>query len=107
MFSDSQKSSADGLDRLATLDTRTDATSSPNEYALSDQEKGRDDPNAPNSSVLSGSGGKDFRTMTRWNTLFALVTNQLGLGVLSLPSTFQTIGLIPGIIAMIFFATIT
>ncbi|KAI9035577.1 uncharacterized protein KD926_003237 [Aspergillus affinis] len=46
-------------------------------------------------------GGKDYRTLGRWDTVFALVTNQVGLGVLSLPSCLKTLGVVPGVIAII------
>lgn len=46
-------------------------------------------------------GGKNFRNMSKWDTVFALLTNQVGLGVLSLPGVLKTLGIIPGIIAII------
>ncbi|KAJ4185853.1 hypothetical protein NW755_008305 [Fusarium falciforme] len=46
-------------------------------------------------------GGKNYRTLGRWDTILILFTNQLGLGILSLPSTIKTLGVIPGIIAII------
>ncbi len=52
-------------------------------------------------------GGENYRTMGRWSTLFAMVTNQLGLGFLSLPSAVMTLGVVPGVIAIIGFGTIT
>src|SRR5690349_12302236 len=55
---------------------------------------------ADNSNIYS-QGGKNFRTLTRWDTIFILVANQVGLGILSLPSTLKTLGLIPGIIAIL------
>ena len=48
-----------------------------------------------------GEGSKNFRNMTKWDTTFALLTNQVGLGVLSLPSVLKTMGIIPGIIAIV------
>lgn len=57
--------------------------------------------------VFGGEGGKNFRTMSRFDTIFALLTNQFGLGALGLPSAFQTLGLIPGIIVLIGAAAIT
>ncbi|KAK7402449.1 hypothetical protein QQX98_011810 [Neonectria punicea] len=48
-----------------------------------------------------GEGSKNFRTMTKWDTVFALLTNQVGLGVLSLPAVLKVFGIIPGIIAII------
>ncbi|KAH8706355.1 transmembrane amino acid transporter protein-domain-containing protein [Ilyonectria robusta] len=48
-----------------------------------------------------GEGSKNFRTMTKWDTVFALLTNQVGLGVLSLPGVLKVFGIIPGIIAII------
>ncbi|KAF4986692.1 hypothetical protein FDECE_15818, partial [Fusarium decemcellulare] len=42
-----------------------------------------------------------FRTMSRWDTIFVLLTNQVGLGVLTLPSVLKTMGLVPGTIAIV------
>ncbi|KAM5341888.1 hypothetical protein ACJ41O_014919 [Fusarium nematophilum] len=50
--------------------------------------------------IFGGAGGKNYRVMTRWQTLFALLTNQFGIGALGLPSAFRDIGLIPGLITI-------
>ncbi|EEU46700.1 uncharacterized protein NECHADRAFT_36802 [Fusarium vanettenii 77-13-4] len=57
--------------------------------------------------VFGGEGGANFRTMGRFDTVFALLTNQFGLGALALPSVFKTLGLIPGLITLIGGALIT
>lgn len=59
-----------------------------------------------NESVEEGSnvfdkGGKSYRTMGRKNTAFILITNQVGLGILSLPGILQTLGIVPGVIAIV------
>ncbi|KAK7415430.1 hypothetical protein QQX98_005881 [Neonectria punicea] len=46
-------------------------------------------------------GDKSYRTMKRWDTIFMLFTNQIGLGILSLPTVLKTLGMIPGLIAII------
>lgn len=46
-------------------------------------------------------GGKNYRTMGRWDTALVLITNQVGLGILSLPAQLQTLGIVPGVIAII------
>jgi hypothetical protein len=46
-------------------------------------------------------GGKNYRTMGRKNTTFVLITNQVGLGILSLPGIVQTLGIVPGVIAIV------
>ncbi|KAF9761044.1 hypothetical protein IL306_003985 [Fusarium sp. DS 682] len=46
-------------------------------------------------------GGKNYRTLGKWDTVFVLVTNQVGLGVLSLPGCLKVLGVVPGIIAII------
>ncbi|RSL45862.1 hypothetical protein CEP54_014106 [Fusarium duplospermum] len=45
--------------------------------------------------------------MSRRDTIFVLLTNQVGLGVLSLPSVLKTLGLIPGTIAIIGLGTLS
>ncbi|KAF4470755.1 hypothetical protein FALBO_2356 [Fusarium albosuccineum] len=49
---------------------------------------------------FGGDGGKNYRTMGRWDTVLVLLTNQIGLGFLSLPGVLRDLGLIPGIIAV-------
>ncbi|KAM5349048.1 hypothetical protein ACJ41O_008871 [Fusarium nematophilum] len=46
-------------------------------------------------------GGKNYRTLGRWDTILVLFMNQLGLGILSLPASLRTLGIVPGIIAII------
>ena len=52
-------------------------------------------------------GGKSFRTLGRWDTIFVLFTNQVGLGILSLPSILKTLGIVPGIIGIIGIGSLT
>ncbi|KAJ6437246.1 amino acid transporter [Purpureocillium lavendulum] len=61
-----------------------------------------DDGAAPPANIFSEGGtGKTYRTLTRWDTILVLVTNQVGLGILSLPKILLTLGLVPGIIAIL------
>ncbi|KPM39513.1 hypothetical protein AK830_g7039 [Neonectria ditissima] len=53
-----------------------------------------------NSNVFD-QGSKSYRTMKRWATIFMLFTNQIGLGILSLPTVLKTLGIVPGLIAII------
>jgi hypothetical protein len=41
------------------------------------------------------------RVLGRWETTIILITNEVGLGMLSLPAALQTLGLIPGMIAIV------
>lgn len=49
----------------------------------------------------------NYKTLGRWRACVILITIEVGIGVLSLPSALQTIGLIPGIIAIIGFGLLT
>lgn len=51
--------------------------------------------------------GEDYRTMGRWRACVILITIEVGIGVLSLPSALQTLGLIPGIIAILGLGALT
>lgn len=51
--------------------------------------------------------GKSYRTLNRWDTILILFTNQIGLGILSMPSVMKTLGIIPGIIAIIGLGVLT
>jgi hypothetical protein len=41
------------------------------------------------------------RKLNRWQAALIYITNQVGVGILGLPSVMQTLGLIPGIICII------
>jgi hypothetical protein len=49
----------------------------------------------------------NYRTLGRWRTCVILITIEVGIGILSLPKALQTIGLIPGIIAILGFGVLT
>lgn len=83
-------------------------TSHPPESSASDTEPPKDEADfqaVPAGTEEKGNifdqGGKNYRTLGRWDTILILFTNQLGLGILSLPSTIKTLGIVPGIIAIL------
>ncbi|KAF1837329.1 hypothetical protein BDW02DRAFT_595651 [Decorospora gaudefroyi] len=51
--------------------------------------------------------GENYRTLGRWRACVILITIEVGIGILSLPSALQTLGLIPGIIAILGFGGLT
>jgi hypothetical protein len=51
--------------------------------------------------------GEEYRTLGRWRACVILITIEVGIGVLSLPSALQTLGLIPGIIVIFGFGGLT
>ncbi|KAK7408131.1 hypothetical protein QQX98_009722 [Neonectria punicea] len=61
---------------------------------------------ADNTNIFS-QGGKNYRTLGRWDTVLILFTNQIGLGVLSLPSVMKVLGVVPGIIAILAIGCLT
>ncbi|KAH7399682.1 transmembrane amino acid transporter protein-domain-containing protein [Pyrenochaeta sp. MPI-SDFR-AT-0127] len=42
-----------------------------------------------------------YKVLNRWQASLIYITNQVGIGILSLPTAMQTLGLIPGIICII------
>ncbi|KAH7380637.1 transmembrane amino acid transporter protein-domain-containing protein [Pyrenochaeta sp. MPI-SDFR-AT-0127] len=52
-------------------------------------------------------GGENYRTLGRWRACVILITIEVGIGVLSLPSALKSLGLIPGIIAILGFGGLT
>ncbi|KAG6319935.1 hypothetical protein E4U22_003904 [Claviceps purpurea] len=46
-------------------------------------------------------GGQNYRTMGRWDTALVLASNQVGLGILSLPKVLDVLGLLPGVAAIL------
>lgn len=51
--------------------------------------------------------GTEYRTLGRWQTAIIFITNDVGIGILSLPTAMQTLGLIPGIIAILALGLLT
>lgn len=43
----------------------------------------------------------DYRRMGRWTASLIYITNQVGIGILSLPVALRTLGLIPGLVSII------
>jgi amino acid permease len=55
----------------------------------------------------SGVGSENYKTLGRWRACVLLITIEVGIGILSLPSALQTLGLIPGIIAILGLGSLT
>ncbi|EXJ84046.1 hypothetical protein A1O3_04713 [Capronia epimyces CBS 606.96] len=51
--------------------------------------------------TAAAAGGKEYRVLGRWKAGLVFIHTEVGLGILSLPSVLRTLGLIPGIIAII------
>lgn len=49
----------------------------------------------------AAAGGKQYRLLGRWRSGFTFIHTEVGIGILSLPSVLKTLGLIPGLIAII------
>ncbi|KAL8281664.1 hypothetical protein RB600_005206 [Gaeumannomyces tritici] len=64
-----------------------------------------DGPGGTTAPVTSGNifseGGRDYRTMGKWDATLVLITNQIGLGILALPAVVRVLGIVPAIIAII------
>lgn len=50
---------------------------------------------------------ENYKTLGRWRACVLLITIEVGIGILSLPSALRTLGLIPGIIAIVGFGFLT
>jgi hypothetical protein len=51
--------------------------------------------------AAAAGGGKQYRVLGRYKTLMVCIHTEIGLGILSLPSVCETLGLIPGLIAIL------
>lgn len=60
-----------------------------------------------NASFVSVQPGNSYKTLGRWQTAVIFITNEVGIGILSLPEAMQTLGLIPGIIAIVGLGVVT
>lgn len=52
-------------------------------------------------NIFGEGGATTFRTLTQRDTVFVLISNQVGLGILSLPGTMHILGLVPGTIIIV------
>jgi hypothetical protein len=50
---------------------------------------------------------ENYKTLGRWRACVLLITIEVGIGILSLPAALKTLGLIPGIIAILGFGVLT
>jgi hypothetical protein len=64
-------------------------------------------------SVQTGDGDgnanandENYKTLGRWRACVLLITIEVGIGILSLPAALKTLGLIPGIIAILGFGAL-
>lgn len=55
----------------------------------------------PHENIFSQGGGKSYRTVGRWGSGLILITNQVGIGILSLPGALEDLGIVPGVIAIV------
>lgn len=51
--------------------------------------------------AAAAAGGKEYRVLGKWKTGMVFIHTEVGLGILSLPYVLSTLGMIPGIIAII------
>jgi hypothetical protein len=51
--------------------------------------------------TAAAGGGKQYRVLGRWKTGWVFIHTEVGLGILSLPSVFEVLGLIPGLVAVL------
>lgn len=52
-------------------------------------------------NIYEQQGAKTYRTMGRWDTFMVFASAQLGLATVTLPSILLTIGIVPGLLAII------
>lgn len=76
-------------------------TSSEKDKETSSRSNRSRNPTLSGETAYGGVEGTDFRTLGRLDTALIFITNMVGLGVLSLPTALQNLGLIPGIIAIV------
>lgn len=58
-------------------------------------------------AVKDGEGGIDFRTLTWPHAAVIVAKLQIGIGILGIPGTFDTLGFVPGLISLIIICIIT
>ncbi|PHH82134.1 hypothetical protein CDD82_6892 [Ophiocordyceps australis] len=60
-----------------------------------------------NNNNNNNSSSSRLGTLSRWETILVLITNQVGMGLLSLPKILQTLGMVPGVVALMAVGGIT
>ncbi|KAF2133458.1 hypothetical protein P153DRAFT_281723 [Dothidotthia symphoricarpi CBS 119687] len=83
----------------------------PSTYSASDKDT-MDEELGHNANLQAGvsehpDAAENYRTLGRWRACVILITIEVGIGVLSLPSALKVLGLIPGIIAILGFGGLT
>lgn len=63
--------------------------------------------NLNNAGNEASSESEEYKTLGRWRACVLLITIEVGIGILSLPAALKTLGLIPGIIAILGFGALT
>ncbi|GAA6034617.1 hypothetical protein JCM8097_005425 [Rhodosporidiobolus ruineniae] len=104
-----------GFSRASSLSDKTaDRAKTEDEMVVSQERLGRleENPSEEDQEVdaVFGAGGEgkvNYRTVGWLSTSVLLTKAQIGLGVLSLPSTFATLGLGPGLIILFWVAIVT
>jgi hypothetical protein len=90
--------------RTTSIVGQEDATSNPvNAISSENPDVEKVEPHGQSDAVLQATISDDssYKTLNRWQASFIYITNQVGLGVLSLPTAMQTLGIVPGIITII------
>ncbi|PHH65581.1 hypothetical protein CDD81_2016 [Ophiocordyceps australis] len=98
---------------MAPLEDDKHASATP--HRATDWEAGSKTQEAPQASSStsismldpSSGGSSGLRTLSRRDTILVLITNQVGMGLLSLPKILQTLGIVPGVLALVAVGGIT
>lgn len=77
------------------------------EKDLSDPEKSWVGTDQGKADVEEFPAEENYRVLGRWRSCVILITIEVGIGILSLPSALQVLGIVPGIITILGFGTLT
>lgn len=80
---------------------------SPSEKEAYDPERSWNGDERPPTDIDACTVEENYRILGRWRACVLLITIEVGIGILSLPSALKTLGLIPGIIAILGFGLLT
>jgi amino acid transporter len=79
----------------------------PSEKAAIDLEKSSNGDERVKADLEEYPAEENYKTLGRWRACVILITIEVGIGILSLPSALQTLGIVPGIIAILGLGTLT
>ncbi|KAF1921006.1 transmembrane amino acid transporter protein-domain-containing protein [Ampelomyces quisqualis] len=102
-----------GIKAFLKKEKDTEPMDAPRPYPPSDKDDSLEEAYGHSTHIQTGGGdglhadSENYKTLGRWRACALLINIEVGIGILSLPAALKTLGLIPGIIAILGFGVLT